>query len=123
MQAKFITEGTYTPDTIIAGNAHLLVGRQVTIAAGQKLPRGAVLGKVTADGKYKLSAKSASDGSEAPDLILAQDVDATDGDTAAMAYARGDFDRNALHFGADHTVETVAEPLRAKGITLLPTVA
>ena len=30
-KAKFATEGTYVPDGLIAGNAHLLVGRQITI--------------------------------------------------------------------------------------------
>lgn len=48
MHAKFETAGVYQPDSLIAGNAHLLVGRQVTIATGQNLKRGALLGKITA---------------------------------------------------------------------------
>ena len=46
-QATFGTEGVMTHDALIAGNAHLLVGRKVTLAADQNLVRGAVLGKVT----------------------------------------------------------------------------
>ena len=45
-KAEFRTEGTYAPDKLIAGNAHLLVGRKVTIISGQNLTRGAVLGKI-----------------------------------------------------------------------------
>jgi hypothetical protein len=32
-------------DNLIAGNAHLLLGKQITLAAGAVYPRGAVLGK------------------------------------------------------------------------------
>lgn len=122
MHAQFRTEGTHTPDAIIAGNAHLLVGRQVTILSGQNLKRGAVLGKITASGKYTLSASGASDGSQTPDLILAQDVDASAADKPALAYARGDFAASALTLGAGHTAASITEGLRAKGITLLPIV-
>lgn len=34
-------------DNLIAGNAHLLLGQQITLAAGAVYPRGAVLGKRT----------------------------------------------------------------------------
>lgn len=123
MAASFKTEGTYTPDNLLAGNAHLLVGRKVTVLQGQVLPRGAVLGLITASGKYKLSASGASDGSQTPDLILAEAVDATSADATALAYERGDFNSNALTLGTGHTVASVREGLRAKGITLLTAVA
>ena len=123
-KAKFATEGAYVPDGLIAGNAHLLVGRQVTIASGAGvLKRGAVLGKITAGGKYLLSLSAASDGSQTPDLILAEPVDATAADVKALAYARGDFAAAALTLGTGHTVASITEGLRAKGITILPAVA
>ncbi len=122
-KAEFRTEGTYAPDKLIAGNAHLLVGRKVTIVSGQNLTRGAVLGKITASGKYNLSLSGASDGSQTPDLILAENCDATSGDKVALAYARGDFNANALTLGTAHTVASITEGLRAKGITLIPAVA
>lgn len=122
-QATFGTEGTLAHDALIAGNAHLLVARKVTIAAGQNLVRGAVLGKVTATGKYVLSLPDATDGSETPDLILAEDCDASAGDKTVLAYARGDFNSRALTLGAAHTVASIAEGLRAKGITLLASIA
>lgn len=119
MKASFATEGTYSPDALVAGNHGLLVGRKVTIISGQNLVRGAVLGKITASGKYNLSLSAAADGSQTPDLILAEDCDATSGDQQAMAYARGDFNSAALTLGASHTVASITEGLRAKGITLL----
>lgn len=122
MHANFKTEGVHTPDALIAGNAHLLVGRVVTIKAGQNRKRGDVLGKDGA-GKYLLSLAAASDGSEVPDLVLAADCDATAADGQALAYSRGDFAAHAITLGAGHTLASVAEGLRAKGITLLPSVA
>lgn len=119
-KAQFKTEGAYTPDALIAGNAHLLVARTVTLIAGQNLPRGAVLGKITASSKYNLSLSGASDGSQTPDLILAEPCDATSADGKALAYSRGDFNANALTLGSAHTVATITEGLRAKGIALLP---
>ena len=123
MTANFQTEGTYTPDGLLAGNAHLLVARKVTVLAGQVLLRGAVLGTITASGKAILSLAAATDGSETPDLILAEAVDATGGDAPAVAYERGDFNSGALTMGAGHTVASIRERLRAKGITLLAAVA
>jgi hypothetical protein len=123
MNAKFQTEGVFTPDALIAGNHHLLVGRKVTIASGQSRTRGDVLGKVTANSKYLLSLSAASDGSEAPDAILAEDCDASGGDKQAMAYFRGDFNTGGLTLGAGHTVASITEGLRAKGITVLASVA
>lgn len=123
MPATFKTEGTYVPDSLVAGNAELLVGRKIAIASGATLARGAVLGKITASGKYALSASASSDGSQTPDLILAEPVDASGGDKQALAYARGDFNANALTLGAGHTVASITEGLRAKGITLLPALA
>jgi hypothetical protein len=119
-KAKFETVGTSTEDNLIAGNAHLLVGRKITIVSGQGvLVRGTVLGKVTASGKYVKSLSASSDGSQTPDLILAQDVDATSADAQALAYARGDFAAQALTLGTAHTVASITEGLRAKGITII----
>ncbi len=220
-KASFATEGTYTPDALVAGNAHLLVARTIKVATGQNLKRGSVIGKVTsansatvpvgggsnggvvnfgtitpdatakdgaytvtvtaakdgatgaaftvaapggqtatgnmgvafaglglgftitdglttdaaevgdvytftvtaASGEYKLSASAANDGSQTPDLILAEDVDATTGDKLGLAYSRGDFNANAITLGAGHTVASITEGLRAKGIALLPAVS
>lgn len=77
----------------------------VTVAAGS--------------GKYVLSLAAATDGSQIPDLILAEDADATSADYPALAYARGDFITQALTIGTGHTAASITEGLRTKGITLL----
>lgn len=123
MNAKFETVGTFVPDALLAGNTHLLVGRKVTIISGQNLVRGAVLGKITASSKYNLSASAAADGSQVPDLVLAEDCDASAGDKSAMAYSRGDFNTVGLTLGAGHTVASITDGLRVKGIVLTAGVA
>ncbi len=119
MPATFATEGTYTPDNLIAGNAELLLAKKAIIISGQNLTRGAVLGKITTGGKYNLSLSTASDGSQTPDAILAETTDASAGDVSALVYTRGDFLTNALTLGASHTVASITEGLRTKGINLL----
>lgn len=116
--AKFATEGVFPSDNLIAGNAHLLNAKKVIVISGQNLVRGAVLGKITASGKYALSVSAADDGSQTPDLILADDCDATSADQTALAYSRGDFGDIALTIGAGHTLASIAEGLRVKGITI-----
>lgn len=227
-RTKFATEGTYAPDRLVAGNAHLLVGKHITLLSGQNLQRGAVLGvalgaataaaagagsegantgtgtltmdattpllanaqagvytvraidvtgthagtfrvtdphgnvlgdvalpatengtatfanqikfeiadaatdfiitdgftvTVSAGTKAQLSLAAAVDGSQTPVMVLAEDTDASAGDTPTLAYVRGDLNPRALIYGTGHNADTVAEPLRARGITLLPTVA
>ena len=119
MSASF-SSATYSEDKLIAGNANLLVAKKVTLISGQNLVRGSVLGKITTGGKYNLSLAAASDGSQTPDLILAQGCDASAGDKEALAYSRGDFNINALTIGTGHTAASIAEGLRAKGIVLVP---
>lgn len=115
--ASFST-GVFTPDRLIAGEDDLL-SRKVTIASGQNLVRGAVVGKITADGKYILSLSDAVDGSQTPDAILAMDTDATSADKEAMAYFAGRFNESALTIGAAHTAASIREGLRQKGIHLV----
>lgn len=107
---------------LVAGNADLLVSRKVILVEGQNLAAGAVLGKITSGGKYALSLSASSDGSQAPDAILAHAVDATAEDTEALVYVRGDFNEGALTIGTGHTADSIREGLRTKGITLISTV-
>lgn len=94
----------------------------MVIKSGQNLPRGAVIGKDGAS-KYLLSLAAANDGSQVPDLILAEACDASLGDEEALAYSRGDFADIALTIGAGHSVASITEALRAKGITIISAVA
>lgn len=108
----------YSPDGLLAGG--IVRSRKVTVANGAgPLARGTVLGQVTASGKYLPSLAAADDGSEAPDLVLAADVDASAADAEALAYYTGDFSALALTIGAGHTVVSIREGLRVKGINII----
>ena len=64
----------------------------VILKAGTTYPLGAVLGRVTADGKYVLSPHAAvigSEGAEIANAVLIEAVDATAADTPALVIVRG----------------------------------
>ena len=121
MPASF-SSAAYVPENLIAGEADDLIGKKITLIAGQNLKRGAVIGKITASGKYTLSTSAANDGSQTPDLILAQDCDATLADQQAVAYKRGDFVAESVILGAGHTVASIEEGLRSKGIFFISSI-
>lgn len=116
--ASFKSEG-FTPDGLVARNATLLITEPIVLISGENLVRGALLGKITASGKYKLSLSTANDGSEVPAAVLVHDGDATSGDINTLAYTRGDFQADALTLGASHTIASVKAGLADKGIFLI----
>ncbi len=116
LQPKFSSE-SYTPDQLHAGDFPIRT-LDVTIASGQNLTRGALLGKITASGKYVLSLAAAADGSQTPVAILAEDVDATGGDKSGIVYVSGDFNENAITYGTGHTADSVRAGLRDLNIYL-----
>lgn len=61
----------------------------VTLLAGTAYPVGAVLGKITASGKYTLSATTGSDGAQTAVAVLLNAVDATAADGTGIVLARG----------------------------------
>jgi hypothetical protein len=68
--------------------------------------------------KYKKSVAAATDGSQYPDMVLAQDADATAADLEAIAYETATVVGSALILGAGHTIVSIRERLRAKGIKI-----
>lgn len=115
-----LSTATFTPDGLVVGPMPILTER-VTLAAGQNLARGAVVGKITASGKYILSLSGAVDGSQVPDAIVAEPADATAADVQMLIYVRGDFDQSLLILGAAHTVASIKDGLRDKNIYLIKT--
>nr|VFK12791.1 MAG: Bacteriophage lambda head decoration protein D [Candidatus Kentron sp. LFY] len=107
----------YTPDSLIAGD-HPIVTQSVTVATGQNLKRGTLLGKVSASGKVVLSEAAANDGSQTPYAVLSEDTDATDGDKTTIAYLSGEFDEDSITFGIGHTADSARDALRAINIYL-----
>ncbi len=111
------TSTPYTPDRLIGGDLKL-VTESVTLALGQNLLRGALLGQITGSGEYVLSLAAAADGSEVPVAILVADTDATVGATVTGIYLAGEFNDNAITFGAGHTAASVKDALRNLNIYL-----
>ncbi len=108
---------SYTPDRLVAGLTQL-VSETGTLLAGQNLPRGALIGRITASGKLTLSLAAATDGSQVPYGVLLDAFDATAGDTMCGCYVKGEFDVAALTFGAGQTPAGVHDALRSVGIFL-----
>ena len=110
-------------ETVVLGNleagAFPVVTDNVTILSGEVLTRGAVLGKVTASGKYRECDTAAVDGSEDPKFILAEDADATAGDlTLVPVYASGEYNQERITLKGSTIVADVKEALRALSIYL-----
>ncbi|WP_287882870.1 MULTISPECIES: head decoration protein [Paracoccus] len=61
----------------------------VTLLAGSSYPVGAVLGKITASGKYTLATATGSDGAETAAAVLLDATDASLADATGIVLARG----------------------------------
>jgi Bacteriophage lambda head decoration protein D len=70
------------------------------------------------NGKYRLSTAAAVDGSQIPDMVLAETVDATSADVEAIAYETATVVKSALVLGAGHSIASIRATLRHRGITI-----
>jgi len=61
----------------------------VTLLAGTAYPVGAVLGRITASGKYKLASSGGTDGAQTAAAVLLYAADATSADAAGLVIVRG----------------------------------
>ncbi|MGJ8561586.1 MAG: head decoration protein [Litorimonas sp.] len=61
----------------------------ITLLAGTAYPVGAVLGRITASGKYKLATSGGSDGAQNAAAVLLYATDATAADQNAVVILRG----------------------------------
>lgn len=112
----------YTPDNLLAGD-YPAVTDIITILTGQVLARGAVLGKITASGKYILCDKAAVDGSQTPVAILAEAVDATAADKQSVVFLSGSFNETKLTLAAGTVANDVRAALRDLNIYIKKVVA
>ncbi len=87
----------------------------VTLLAGTDYPLGAVLGKITASGKYKLSPDTGTDGSEVAVAVLIEAVDATAADATGLIVARGPAIVSKAQLNFDATVGTAAKIAAKEG--------
>ena len=81
----------------------------VTLLAGTAYPVGAVLGRITASGKYKLATSGGTDGAQTAAAVLLYAADATSADAAGLVIMRGPsiVSKSALVF--DATVDDAAK--------------
>lgn len=117
-KAGFSSEGSFAWDQLIGSDAGSIKSRKYTLVSGQNVVRGAVLGVITTGGKLALSLSGASDGSQTPFGIAADDVNASGGDKEILVYVNGTFNEHALTLGTAHTLASIREGLRGKGIIL-----
>ena len=106
----------FIPDQLIAGTLQLVT--DTGIITGGAYKRGTVLGVVTASGKYTLSVKTATDGSEKPAAILVDNVDASTSDQNGGLYLMGEFNQNRIIFDNSWTVPALKAALRPLAIFL-----
>ncbi|HRE44767.1 MAG TPA: head decoration protein [Terricaulis sp.] len=99
-----MTEGAY-PEEVILSEANGHRSREsVTLASGQNLKAGTVLGIVTSGGAYAIADNStpASNGTQTAKAILLRDCDASSAAKRALVLRRdAEVKRDALTFHAD----------------------
>jgi hypothetical protein len=81
----------------------------ITLLQGQPYPVGAVLGRITASGKYTLSTETATDGEEVAIAVLLYAVDATLADATGIILARGPAIVSRAGLAFDATVNDAAK--------------
>jgi len=90
--------------TVTAGSTAFVAGDTFTIDVNDAV------------GQFVLSVKTASDGSQVPSAILADDADATNGPVSAGAYVMAEVNGRALHYDESWTLAALTAALRDKGI-------
>ncbi|MEF3068072.1 head decoration protein [Pandoraea apista] len=113
-QQPGISAETYVPDQLIAGNLKIVTD-SVTITGGA-FKRGTVMGVITTSGKYTQALAAATDGSQTPTAILADDSDASAGDVTGGVYLMAEVNGNALILGTGITLAAAKTALRAVDI-------
>jgi hypothetical protein len=92
---------------IVIGAYPLAEKRTIAQDASGVIPKGAVLGVITASGKLKRCASASTDGSALPFFVTTREIDAIAGDvTEAMVVRRGDVRADALVFTGVETLAT-----------------
>lgn len=100
-----VAHDPYDPTGILVNDGAPRNYQKVTLLSGENRTAGALLGKITSGGKYKLSTTAASDGSQLPAnlAVLMEDCDASGGDKTALVLVTGGVDFNKLTVGASWT--------------------
>lgn len=102
MQNNFSTEHQDYDNLFTDATVKPTTGTEILVK-GNKLSRGAVLGYVTTTNRVTIVNKAAVDSSKTVYCVLAEDVDATDGDKQVPVYYSGGFNVRNLTFGGADT--------------------
>ena len=97
--------------TITAGGTAFAVGDGFNITVSDAV------------GTYILSVKTASDGSQTPVAILADDADATAGPVTTGGYVAGEFNAHSLSYDASWTLANLVSAARLVGLHIKATVS
>jgi hypothetical protein len=96
----------------------------VTLLAGTNYPVGAVLGRITASGKLKLSTATGTDGAQNAAAVLLYVVDATAADATGIVLVRGPaiVSNAGLVFDAsvDDAAKTAAKHAQLTALGIIP---
>ncbi len=114
------SEAVFDPNGLLLPQMAEAFGEAVTIISGQNLAAGALLGQITASGKYTLSLSAAADGSQTPVAVLPEAVDASGGDKSAFVFYTGFFRESKMVFGAGITAALFRRTLAQRGIFVVP---
>jgi hypothetical protein len=113
------TEGRHAGEFILSEGDGEYSRENVTLASGQVVVAGQVLGKITSGGKYTEVDQGASDGSQTAVAVSINAVDATSADTTIAVIARhAEVNLACLDWGSQSATEitTGVTELAAVGI-------
>lgn len=98
----------YVPFTLVAGDVPALASRSETLLdASGTVAQYTVLGRISASGKLVACDLAAMDGSEVPVGVLAYATEADGADAVAPVYFSGNFNIDALVWGASFTTDAL----------------
>lgn len=116
--APGVQQSVFVPDQLLSGPLQVVTDTVTVLKNAAVYKRGTVMGVITASGKYTLSVATASDGSETPSAILADDVDASVTDVSAGVYLMAEVNQNRVIFDASWTLDALKTALRPLSIFL-----
>lgn len=103
-----IVSDTFNYDNLLAGGDFtvLEIG---TVDETVEVKRGTVLGRVSATNSFKICKEGASDGSDEPCAVLAEDIKAGAENKDKYLYLSGKFNKNAVIFDSSITNKNKAK--------------
>ena len=111
-----MSKETFDYDNLVSSKFPIVTDRQ-TLAEGENLIRGTVLGKRTSGGALAIVDSNSSDGTENPYAVLAEDVDASLAENlSALIYLSGQFNEDKLVFSTGDTIADFKDAMRDKSL-------